>query len=331
MKLSAIAKAVAVVSANHAILIYGPPKGGKTRLVGSAAQLEEVENIFWFDVENGSDTLLNMGLTEAEMDKITLFKIRDTRENPIGIETLLKCMGRGTHNVCDMHGKVDCADCTKAKLSFTPFSLSKCTHNDIVVIDSGSQLGESAMAAACMGQSVLFKPGYDEFGIQGKYLSDILSTIQQATFTNFVVICHALVQEDDDDKEKFFPLMGTKPYSLRVAGKFGTVVFVDKKMNKHVAGSSSTYRSNVVTGSRVGAEIEKSKELTMRAILIDGGILKRGVHSPASETKQAFVEQSERQIVEAKTEAAPVGLAAIIARRRKEAAEKKAALPDTQE
>lgn len=328
MKASELAKAVAAVSANHAILIYGPPKSGKTRLVGTAAKLKEVENIYWFDIENGFDTILTMGLSEEELDKITVFKIRDTRENPIGVETLLKCMGRGVHRVCDMHGKVDCADCAKSNLPVTPFSLAKCTHNDLVVIDSGSQLGESAMAAACMGQSVLFKPGYDEFGIQGKYLSDILSTIQQATFTNFVVICHALVQEDDDDKEKFFPLMGTKPYSLRVAGKFGTVVFVDKKLNKHVAGSSSTYRGNVVTGSRVGAEIEKAKEISMSAILIDGNILKRGVHSPTEQ--KAFVEQSESSIVEAKTTAAPIGLAARLAAKRKEAADKKAALPTEQ-
>ena len=320
MNLLEVSKAVALASANHAMLIYGPPKAGKTRLVGTAAKLPEVERIFWFDLENGSDTLLNMGLTDEEMQKITLFKPQDTRENPIAIETMLKCMGRGTHKVCDMHGKVDCADCTKHNRAFTAFSLSQCTHNDLVVIDSGTQLGESAMAAACMGQSVLFKPTFDEFAIQGKYLSDILSTIQQAVFTNFVVICHALLQEDEDEKEKFFPLMGTKPYSLRVAGKFGTVVFVEKKMNKHVAGSSSTYRSNVVTGSRVNAKIENASVPDMKTILIDGGVLKRGVHVP-----RVAVTEEPTQIVMANTEAAPVGLAAILAKRRQEAAAKKAA------
>lgn len=328
MKLTQVAAAVAAAPSNHSILVFGPPKSGKTRLVGTAAKLPEVENIYWFDIENGSDTLLHMGLTEAEMDKITLFKVRDTRENPIGVETILKCIGRGSHNVCDMHGKVDCADCRKAGYPFTTFDLSKCTHNDLVVIDSGSQLGESAMAAACMGQSVLFKPTFDEFGIQGKYLSDILSTIQQAVFTNFVVICHALLQEDDDEKEKFFPLMGTKPFSMRVAGKFGTVIYCEKKMNKHTAGSSSTYRSNIVTGSRVEAKIENAKEVSMAAVLIDGGILKKGVSSTqraenAGAVKQAFVEQSADAVVEVKTTAAPTGLAALLAKRRQEAAEKK--------
>lgn len=314
MKLSQIAQAVHEVSANHAIMIYGPPKMGKTRMVGTAAKIDEIENIYWFDLENGSETLLNMGLTEAEMDKITLFRVRDTKDNPIGVETVLKALSsRNDISICDMHGKVDCAICKKEKSSFTPFNLTKCTHNDLVVIDSGTQLGESAMAAACLGQDVLFKPGFDEFGIQGKYLSDILSVVQQATFTNFVVICHTLVIEDEDKKDKFFPLMGTKPYSMRVAGKFGTVVFCDKKMNVHTAGSSSTYRGNVLTGSRLNVAVEKSKDMNMRDILVAGGVLKPGVHSPSVSSPSSTATQAPDQVVEVNAVAAPMGLAARLA------------------
>jgi len=320
MKLSQISEAIADISANHAILIYGPPKMGKTRLVGTAAQIPEIENVYWFDLENGSETLLNMGLSKEEMDKVTIFKIRDTKNNPIGVETVLKAFSSRTDiHICDAHGRVACAACLKEKKSTTSWNLTKCTHNDIVVVDSGTQLGESALAAACMGQDVLFKPGWDEYGIQGTYLSDILSTVQQATFTNFVFICHTLVTEDDDGKDKFFPLMGTKPYSMRVAGKFGTVIFLDKKMNSHVAGSSSTYRGNVVTGSRLNVAIEKSKNPTMKDILITGGIIREGsVGIPST-----YVEPAE-QTVEVNTTAAPVGLAATLARKREEAQAKKA-------
>lgn len=316
MKLSQIAQAVHEVSANHAIMIYGPPKMGKTRMVGTAAKIEEIENIYWFDLENGSETLLNMGLTEAEMDKITLYRVRDTKDNPIGVETVLKALSsRNDISICDAHGRVDCAICKKEKNSFTPFNLTKCTHNDLVVIDSGTQLGESAMAAACLGQDVLFKPGFDEFGIQGKYLSDILSVVQQATFTNFVVICHTLVIEDEDKKDKFFPLMGTKPYSMRVAGKFGTVVFCDKKMNVHTAGSSSTYRGNVLTGSRLNVAVEKSKDMNMKDILVAGGVLKPGVHSPAT-LPSATSNSTPEQVVEVNAVAAPMGLAARLAQQK---------------
>lgn len=282
MKLSAVAKAVATIKPNHSVLMYGPPKMGKTRLVGTAAKIPEIRNIYWFDGENGAETLLNMGLTEEEMDKITLFKIRDTREEPIFIETVLKAFTTKTGvNICDAHGRIDCAECKKAGLPSTPFNMRQCGHNDLVVTDSGSQLGDSAMAALCLGKDSMFKPGWDEFGIQGKWLGDVLTVIQQATYTNFVVITHEICIENDEKKDVFYPLMGTKPFSMKVAKYFGTVVYVHKKMNKHVAGSSSTYRGDLVTGSRVNAAIEKNPDASMRSILIEGGIIKEGDFGPA--------------------------------------------------
>lgn len=262
--------------------MYGPSKGGKTRLVGTAAELPEIERIFWFDTENGVKTLMTMGLSEAAMKKITVFKIRDTREEPFACETLLKAFATKKSDgvsICNMHGRVDCASCKAEKLGFTPFNLKNCTHNDLVVIDSGSQLGDSALNVAMLGKDVSAKPGWDEFGEQGRYLGDILSVIQQATYTNFIVITHEIEVKDnnDNDKEKILPLMGTKNFCLKCPKYFGTVIYVHKKMNKHVAGSSSTYRGDLVTGSRLNIAIENEKELDMRAILIKGGILKEGI------------------------------------------------------
>ncbi len=270
MNLLQVSKAVAAAPTNHAILIYGPPKSGKTRLAGSAAKLPEVERIFFFSLENGHEVLIHeCGLTEEEMAKITLFKIQDTRDNPIGVETMLKAMSATSDiKICDIHGRVDCAKCTKKKADFTPWNITKCTHNDLIIVDSGTQLGESALAATMMGRDVMARAGWDEYAIQGNYLNDILSIVQQAEFTNFIFTAHTLVTEDEDGKDKFFPMIGTKNYSMRVAGKFGTVIYMDKHLNKHVAGSSSTYRGNVLTGSRVGAKIEKSDKITMRSILI---------------------------------------------------------------
>lgn len=278
MILSDIAKATEELASNHSVLIYGRPKTGKTRLVGTAAKIKEFRRIFWFDGENGSETLLNMGLTEEEMSKVTLFRIRDTPETPIFIETMLKCMSaKNTSSICDKHGKVSCTECASlGAKGATVFALADLTHNDLVVIDSGSQLADSAMAAACLGKPTLFKPGWDEYGVQVKWLSDILSVIQQATHTNFCVVTHELVIEDDEGKDKFAPLMGTKAFCLKVGKYFGTVVYVEKKMNKHVAGSSSLYRHNVLTGSRVNARIEDHVEADLRTIFIEGGILREG-------------------------------------------------------
>jgi hypothetical protein len=277
MKLTALARAAqTIVSRNHSILIYSQPKAGKTELAGTIAKIKAVRNIYWFDIENGSDTLLNphLGLTEAEMEKITIIKVMDTRDNPIAIETMLKALTAKTSvSICEAHGRVDCAHCTKAKAPFISFCLKDLSHNDVVVIDSGSQLGDSALAAACIGKPNMFKPTFDEYGMVNKWLGDCMSVVQQCEHTNFVVLTHEIALEDDEGKDKLFPLMGSKNFSMKCAKYFGTVIYLHKKMGKHVGGSSSTYRADLLTGSRIGAAIEKG-ELNMEEVLVKYGILK---------------------------------------------------------
>ena len=279
MKLSQLLQASNLSRPNHSILLYGPPKTGKTQLVGTAAKIKEFNRIIWVDLENGSETLLHMGLTEEELDKIDLIRIPDTRETPRGCETVLKMFSaKEDIKICHSHGKVNCveAEC-KSSDSYTLFNLRKLTHKDLLVIDSGSQLGDSSLSMACLGKPLEFKPGWDEYGLSNKWLGDILSVIQQATFTNFVVITHEMIVEEEVNgvkRDKIFPLMGTKAFCAKVSKYFGTVVYAEIKMGKHAAGSSTTYKANHVTGSRVNVKIEGSKDLSMRAIFIEGGILK---------------------------------------------------------
>lgn len=309
MRLSDLAKATALVKPNHSILVYGPPKSGKTRLIGTAAQIPEIERIFWFDTENGAETLLNMGLDEQALAKIILFKLPDTRENPVAIETMLKAFSaKQPIAICDEHGVVNCIHCKQgATFQGELFRLADCTHNDLVVVDSGSQLGDSAVNATCKGKPADYKPGWDEYGLSGKWLGDILTIMQQAHHTNFVVATHEIALEGDDGKDRMYPLIGSKNFSMKVAKYFGTVVYAHMKMNKHAAGSSSTYRSDVLTGSRVNAKIESS-ELSMRTILVDGGILKS--------TDSSAVEQVAKPAVAA-SNSATAGAARALASLRK--------------
>lgn len=277
MRLSDIAAAVNKIKPNHSILLYGPPKTGKTQLVGTAAKIEEIKRIFWIDLENGAETLLHMNLTIEEMDKIILIRIPDTREVPRGIETVLKMFSAKTPiTICDAHGKVGCQEVECKDKEGTQFCLKDCTHSDLVVIDSGSQLGDSALSMVCAGRPIEFKPGWDEYGLVVKWLGDILGVMQAATFTNFVMITQELIIEEEVNgvkKDKILPLVGTKAFSSKVAKYFGTVVYTEIKMGKHQGGSSTTYKPNHITGSRLNVAIEKSKEYSMKAILIEGGIL----------------------------------------------------------
>src|SRR4030042_336619 len=277
MNLAELAKKATLKSPNHSILLYGQPKTGKTKLVGTAAQLPEIKRIFWFDLENGAETLLHMNLTEEELSKITLISIPDTRENPRGCETILKAFSaKQPIQICDIHGKVGCVECQTNKASTVEFLMSSLTKTDLVVIDSGSQLGDSALAMAMAGKPVEAKPGWDEYGLQVKWLSDILSIIQAAYFTNFVMITHLIPIEEEMNgvkRDRYYPLVGTKAMCQKVAKYFGTVIFVEIKMGNHTAGSSSLYRNDATTGSRTNAKIEAGKELSMRSILQEGGIL----------------------------------------------------------
>lgn len=260
---------------NHSILIYGPPKTGKTRLVATASLLPEIKKIYWFDGENGSSTILNMGLPQEALDKFVIFKFPDTKDNPKFIEGLLKMLSSKVKIfICDEHGQVGCTICKHESSMGEFFLYSETKHDEIIVIDSGSQAGVSALNSACFGKGDLFKPGFDEYGAVGKWLTDMLLTIQQARYANFVVITHELNYEGEDGVERIYPLMGTKSFSTNVSKFFGTVVYTLIKVGKHTAGSSSTFKPNLITGSRLNIKMENAKEPDMRTILIEGGIIK---------------------------------------------------------
>lgn len=263
---------------NHSFLYYGPPKTGKTRLIATIAKAPEYQRVFWFDLENGAATIATMVkegvLTLAEASKIILIRIPDTREDPNAIATLLRTIAsKAAANVCDNHGVVDCVECKKEGRGFLTFQLSKLTGRDAVVIDSLSQLGVSAMNLACKGKPVTFIPTWDEYAIQGKYLSDILTIVQAAKYCSFHCVTHVELIKDDDGSDKYFPQCGTRNFSTNTAKYFGTVVFLEKKLGKHKASSGSLSNVKTLAGSRLGILLESQKEMDLVASLREAGFL----------------------------------------------------------
>lgn len=250
-------------SARH-ILIYGPPKSGKTGAIG---QLAKKFRLHFVDLEDSIKTLLNPAILPAEfLDNIDLIRIPDKQTYPMGIETVLKILKGGTSVICHEHGKVTCPICSKdpnaitTSLNLAAFENDK----DILVIESYSQLAESAMnyimRDAIAKDNFDAKPGWDDYGKQGRILERIGSIIQVAPF-NIVVSTHEQMVEMEDGTKKIVPIGGTSNAS-KVFGKyFDDIVYCEVVNKTHRLISSSTAKANVLAGSRSGRELKPGDSL----------------------------------------------------------------------
>lgn len=264
MKLVELAKALAIKPKGQTILIYGDPKTGKTALAATMSKLPWIDKIYWFDLEKGSDTILTMyklGILSLEdANKFEIFRIPDSPSVPRAFETIMKVLtSKKKFTICEEHGKADCTTCKEGKHDF---ELGTMGPRDLIIIDSGSQLADSVMNFYCIGKPLDFKPGWDEYGPQGRVLSDFLTIIQQGS-TNFIVITHTLAIEEgegDAKRDRYFPLFGSKNFSMKCAKYFDHVVLTTMKAKQHQAGSSTSFKSNAITGSRSNLKMEKTEK-----------------------------------------------------------------------
>ena len=271
----------------QSVLIYGTAKVGKSRLAATVAESKNIDRVFWFDNENGYDTLFTMmeegALSEEAAAKIIIIPIKDTRAEPYAIETMLKTLNSVKNPVYIDMSNGRCLKAKPAKLddSVLEFQISKLTGRDAVVIDSLSQLGDSALNGTCVGEDYTFKPLLDNYGLAGKWLNDCLTIVQQATYCNFICVTHEVMLEGEDKRERLYPLCGTSKFSPKIGKYFGTCIYAEKQGIKHKVGSGSTYAPNKVTGSRRGLLLEKEKEPSLVS-LFDG--VKTEEAKPAAKT-----------------------------------------------
>lgn len=256
-----------VANKAHRVLLFGPPKSGKTQLAG---ELSKKFNLLWFDLENGIDTLLK--LPKDCQDRIEVISIPDTRSFPMAIETCLKVIKGGKGTVCELHGKWNCMTCAKTPAETPAISvcLSELPLDSIVVFDSLTQLTNSAISHITKAQPDDYKMQFEDWGNLGKLMDMFLSHIQQAGF-HVVCISHETEAEMEDGRNKLVPTAGTRNFSRNTAKYFDEVVYCEVKNKRHVAASSTLYSGNILTGSRSGSVLETQSEASLIPIFTGSG------------------------------------------------------------
>lgn len=251
MKLTALAQ-----SPIQHVLIYGPPKTGKTTLI---AELTQKFNVLYIGLENGHAVFYK--LPREQQEKIEIIALPDTREYPIAIETCLKLVKGKKCVVCDTHGKVDCPVCKAQSITkpdtvtFTTVELNVLGPDWIVVWDSLTQLTDSAIAHITKGKPDDYKLDYDDWGNLGKLMAIFLSHIQQAPY-HTICISHETEAELEDGKKKIVPTAGTRNFSRNSAKYFDTVIYAQVANAKHTFTSMTTQTLNIVVGSRTDADMK---------------------------------------------------------------------------
>lgn len=290
MKLSAMPPTKA-----HHVLLFGPPKSGKTELAG---KLAEHFNLIWFDLEKGIATLFK--LPDEWKERIEVIQLPDTRSFPIAIETMLKVIKGHKVEICEEHGKVGCSICKKDGSAFITVELGAIDSNTIVVVDSLTQLTNSAIAHITKGTDELYKLQTDDWGNLGKLMDTFLSHVQQAPF-HIVCISHETEVPMVDGKDKIVPTAGTRNFSRNTAKYFDEVIYCELKNKKHVAGSSTSYANNILTGSRTGQELESQGDHASLIPIFKG---ERITSNPMTDKTPATAAATSLQALRAKMDAA---------------------------
>ena len=277
----------------QSVIVYGPPKSGKTELV--VGQLAKHYKVIYVDLEKGRTTLFKMSPElQANIDVIA---IKDNKDTPAAIDAAVKLAHGGKRKYCLTHQKLDCIGCKTSKDPAIQANLFDYEFNTldprdyVVVFDSFTQIASSAKAHVGKGLNLeKEKFTYDHWAALGVILERFLDYVQCASF-NVVVITHEMGIEQEDGTEKIMPSGGTKNFARTVAKYFDHIVYCNVKNRKHKAVSSTTAENRILSGSRTSVEVSTEDTDSMARMLG-----KKGLPAPTSTTSKVSGTQAGNRV-----------------------------------
>lgn len=251
------------------VLIYGAPSTGKTRLAGTVLKVPSIKRVFWFDFDQGILSLMqeNLGYTEEELAKAVLIQPQDSVANPVAYPILKKALySNRPSQICLHHGKDKCRTCESSGAVFKWPGMAALSPEDVLVIDSLSQVTDTTMAlakAAALQDELTTgrRNAFAKYNYLAEYLTEILSVLQ-ACSCHVVCITHQTQETDDagQPKGEMLPLVGSLKFSGKANKYFSDVIYTYKSSRNYRATSSHKVLSNCCASSATEFRIEEQKD-----------------------------------------------------------------------
>lgn len=258
------------------ICVFGPPKSGKTDLVGQLA-LHDYK-LHWFDLEAGIKTLVRKDSKILKhLHNIIVYPMPDTQTYPIAMTTLMSLVKGGPHHICVSHGAHNCFKCLmeekkQNKQEWNDIDLNKFGPKEVLVIDSISQLISSVLMNITKAEIAKgnddYKPDWDDWRKQG-FLGDRIFGLIQAGNFNCIGISHEEEQKLENGSKRLVPVGGTGNYSKTFAKYWDDIVYTDVVNGTYRAYSAVDPAVNAIVGSRAGKKLDVSKGIGLIELFKD--------------------------------------------------------------
>lgn len=269
------------------VCLFGEPKSGKSLLAARLA--ENGYKLLWISIDNGHGVIFQHLKPELIESQFEFIRIPETTDFAVAYRTLLTLIQGKKCHICDYHGTINCAACTKTEgATFTDVCLDELQAGEwIIVLDHATAITKAASNKYLADKKLdpeEYKFEWEDWRRLGVMMDRIFQPIQQSRH-HWVVLAHVNDAKQEDGKVKLFPAIGTGNYSRNSGGFFDHVVYCDVANLKHNFGSGTLFRNNVLTGSRSAIEIEKLKDGPSLVPFFDGTVKPKDKHYGVSAAK----------------------------------------------